>query len=77
MLVPVDAVPSAFVGLGATLSSEGATPFPGCSEPSLLNPGALSLASQGTGSRLSPDCVAAIPCGFLERLSPSRHQLDW
>jgi hypothetical protein len=47
---------------GATLSSKGMTPFPGCSEPSLSNTGALSLASQGTRPRLLPDCVAAVPC---------------
>jgi hypothetical protein len=46
----------------ATLSSEGETPFPGCSEPSLPNPGALSLASQGTGPQLPPDSVAVVPC---------------
>jgi hypothetical protein len=62
MFVPADAVPSAFVGLGAILSSEGVTPFSGCSEPSLPNPCALSLASQGTGPRLPPDCVAVVPC---------------
>jgi hypothetical protein len=45
---------------GATLSSEGATPFPGCSESSLLNLGALSLTSQGTGPRLPLDCIATI-----------------
>jgi hypothetical protein len=43
---------------GAILSSEGVTPFSGCSEPSLPNPGTLSLASQGTGPQLPPDCVA-------------------
>jgi hypothetical protein len=62
MFVPADAIPSAFVGLGATLSSEGVTPFPRCSEPSLPNPGALSLASQGTGPWLPPDCVDVVPC---------------
>jgi hypothetical protein len=64
MFVPIDVVPLTFVGLGATLSSEGATPFPGCGEPSLPNPGALSLVSQGTGPRFPPDCVAAVPCIF-------------
>jgi hypothetical protein len=47
---------------GATLSFEGMTPFLGCSEPSLPNLGALSLASQGTGPRLPPDCVVVVPC---------------
>jgi hypothetical protein len=49
---------------GATLSSEGATPFLGCGEPLLPNPGALSLASEGTRPWLSPDCVAAVPYIF-------------
>jgi hypothetical protein len=62
MFVPADAVPSAFVGLGTILSFEGVTPFSGYSEPSLPNPSALSLASQGNGPRLPPDCVAAVPC---------------
>jgi hypothetical protein len=60
MFVPADVVPSTFVGLGATLSSEGVTPFLVCSEPLLPNPGALSLASQGTRPRLPPDCVAVV-----------------
>jgi hypothetical protein len=47
-----------------TLSSEGVTPFPKCSEPSLPNLGALSLTSHGTGPQLPPDCVAAVPCVF-------------
>jgi hypothetical protein len=64
MFVPADDVPSTFVGLGATLSSEGVTPFPRCGEPSLPNPGVLSLASQRTGPRLPPDCVATVPCVF-------------
>jgi hypothetical protein len=64
MFVPADAVPSALVGLGCILSSEGVTPFFECSEPSLPNPGALSLASQGTGPRLPPDCVGAVPSIF-------------
>jgi hypothetical protein len=32
MFVPADVVPSAFVGLGAILSSKGVTPFSRCSE---------------------------------------------
>jgi hypothetical protein len=47
---------------GATLSFEGVTPFPGCTKPSLPNLGVLSLAPQGTGPWLPPDCVAAVPC---------------
>jgi hypothetical protein len=62
MFVPADAVHWLLLAWDATLSSEGVTPFPGCSEPSLPNLGALSLASQGTGPRLLPDCVAAVPC---------------
>jgi hypothetical protein len=49
---------------GTTLSSEGATPFLECSEPSLPNPGTLSFTSQGTGPRLPPDYVAAVPYIF-------------
>jgi hypothetical protein len=49
---------------GTTLSSEGATTFPGCGEISLPNSGVLSLASQGTRPRLPLDCVAAVPCVF-------------
>jgi ABC-type proline/glycine betaine transport system permease subunit len=41
---------------GAILSSEGVTPFSGCSEPSLPNPGALSLASHALKHR-DPSCI--------------------
>jgi hypothetical protein len=47
---------------GAILSSEGVTPFSGCSEPLLPSPGVLSLVSQGTRPRLPPECVAIVPC---------------
>jgi hypothetical protein len=49
---------------GAILSSEGVTPFSGCSEPLLPSPDALFLVSQGIGPRLPLECVAAIPCIF-------------
>jgi hypothetical protein len=62
VFVPADAVPSAFVGLGATLSFEDVTLFSGCSEPVLPSLGALSLASQGTGPRLPLECVAVVSC---------------
>jgi hypothetical protein len=60
MFVPADAVPSAFVGLGPHSSSKDVTPFSGCSEPVLPSSGALSLASQGTGPRLPPECIATV-----------------
>jgi hypothetical protein len=62
MFIPADAIPSAFVGLGAIPSFEGVTPFSGCSEPLLPSLGVLSLASQGTRPRFPPECVAAVPC---------------
>jgi hypothetical protein len=64
IFVPAEAVPSAFVGLGCHSFFRGRDSFFGCSEPSLPNAGALSLASQGTGPRLPPDCVATVPCIF-------------
>jgi hypothetical protein len=64
MFVPADAAHQLLLAWGATPSFEGATPFPGCGEPSLPNPGALSLASQGIGPWLPPDCVADVPCVF-------------
>jgi hypothetical protein len=62
MFVPADAVPLTFVGLGRHSFFHGCDSFSGCSEPSLPNLGAHSLASQGTGPQLPLDCVATVPC---------------